>query len=86
MRGCAHTYSPVLIPPCHRASMNASPSTATFPPRFADLKREIASSYPDFEARITQAWKEVIDELVATADKINRGGSEVGRRLDPEIL
>jgi hypothetical protein len=39
----------------------------TLPPRFVDLKRSIASSYPDFEARATGAWREIITEL----DKVN---------------
>lgn len=48
-----------------------------YPPRFVDLKREIASSFPDFEARLTQAWKEVIGELIAFSDKVQREGSDV---------
>ncbi|KIK58041.1 hypothetical protein GYMLUDRAFT_45594 [Collybiopsis luxurians FD-317 M1] len=30
---------------------------------FLNIKREIASSYPDFEARATKAWAEIIEEL-----------------------
>ncbi|KAF8071601.1 hypothetical protein FPV67DRAFT_1622090 [Lyophyllum atratum] len=36
---------------------------APLPPRFADLKQEIAASYPDFKDRVTQAWGEIIAEL-----------------------
>ena len=49
------------------------------PPRFADLKREIASSYPDFEQRVTKAWAEIIDQLNETTKEIAKEGSEVRR-------
>ena len=41
---------------------------------FVDIKRSIASSYPDFEARATTAWHEVINEL----DKLAKGVKEEG--------
>ena len=44
------------------------------PPRFVDLKRKIASSHPEFEARATTAWREIITEL----DKVNRIIKEEG--------
>ena len=53
-----------------------------FPPRFADLKREIASSYPDFEKRATKAWAEIIDQLNETTEVITREGSEVRHQLN----
>jgi hypothetical protein len=46
----------------------------TLPPRFADLKCSIASSYPDFEARATNAWNEIITEL----DKVTKVIKEEG--------
>jgi hypothetical protein len=46
----------------------------TLSPRFLDLKRSIASSYPDFEARATAAWREIITEL----DKVNKVIKEQG--------
>ena len=50
----------------------------SLPPRFIDLKRSIASSYPDFEARATNAWREIIAELdkvtkVIKEERINVG-------------
>jgi hypothetical protein len=56
-------------------------STATIndplPARFADLKREIASLYPDFEKNVTRAWAEVLDQLKVAKKKIIEGGSDV---------
>ena len=46
-----------------------------------DIKREIASSYPDFEARATAAWHEIIDELDKMARVIKEEGVNVSRRL-----
>jgi hypothetical protein len=54
---------------------------SSLPPRFADLKREIASSYPDFEERVTKAWAEIIDQLNETTKVIATEGSEVRRQL-----
>ena len=50
----------------------------SLPPRFIDLKGSIASSYPDFEARATNAWHEIIAELdkvtkVIKEERINVG-------------
>lgn len=59
-----------------------NPSTISYPPWFSELKREIASSYPDFETRITRAWKEVIEELTKAATKIHQAGSDVGSLSD----
>ena len=47
------------------------------PPRFADLKRSIASSYPDFEARATNTWHEIIAELDKVAKVIKEEGLNV---------
>lgn len=50
------------------------PQLGPCPPRFTELKAQIASSYPNFEHRITQAWHEVLGELAtATADIISKG-------------
>lgn len=46
------------------------------PPRFADLKREIAESYPDFERRVTDAWAEIVKQLEETSEAIKREGSD----------
>jgi hypothetical protein len=53
----------------------------TLPPRFVDLKRSIASSYPDFEARATTAWREIITELDKVTKVIKEEGSNVGISL-----
>ena len=51
------------------------------PPRFANLKREIANSVgPDFEQRVTTAWVDLLAELAKTTADIERDGSEV--RID----
>jgi hypothetical protein len=55
----------------------SQPNSGLYPPRFVDLKRQIASSYPDFENRVTRAWKEVVEELVVVSERIQAGGSEV---------
>ncbi|KAF4579939.1 hypothetical protein EYR36_001759 [Pleurotus pulmonarius] len=46
------------------------------PPRFVDLKQEIASSYPDFEQRATKAWNEILGALEEVTKNIAEGGSE----------
>ena len=53
----------------------------TLPPRFVDLKRSIASSYPDFEARATNAWREIIAELDKVTSIIKEEGLNVGHWL-----
>jgi len=51
----------------------------TLPPRFVDIKRSIASSYPDFETRATGAWHEIIKELDKVTRIIKEEGVDVGR-------
>jgi hypothetical protein len=46
-----------------------------------NLKRSIASSYPDFEARATTAWHEIIQELDKLARVIKEEGVNVSRGL-----
>ncbi|KAK0490729.1 hypothetical protein IW261DRAFT_1433824 [Armillaria novae-zelandiae] len=40
------------------------------------IKKEIASSYPDFEERVTQGWAEILVELKKATQKISAGGPE----------
>ena len=47
------------------------------PPRFVELKKEIAGSYPDFEARVTKAWGEILQELEKATKDIASKGSQV---------
>ena len=44
---------------------------------FVDIKHLIASSYPDFEARATTAWHEIIKELDKLANVIKEEGVNV---------
>jgi hypothetical protein len=48
------------------------------PARFADLKRKIAESYPNFEERATLAWTEIIEQLNEVTPIIANSGPEVG--------
>lgn len=52
----------------------SQPELGPCPPRFVELKQEISASYPDFEARVTKAWNELLAELeVVTADIAKQG-------------
>lgn len=53
------------------------PQHKPLPPRFADLKREIASSYPNFQERVTKAWGEVLEELEKYTGEIIAEGPNV---------
>ncbi|KXN84869.1 hypothetical protein AN958_11999 [Leucoagaricus sp. SymC.cos] len=55
--------------------MNADRNNNPFPLRFLELKRQIASEHPDFEARATQAWKEIVEELVVFSNMIEKEGT-----------
>ena len=55
----------------------AQPDFGPCPPRFADIKRQIAASYPDFEERATRAWADILAELDKATTDIARQGSEV---------
>ncbi|TFK73248.1 DUF1479-domain-containing protein [Pluteus cervinus] len=48
----------------------------TLPPRFADLKREIAESYPDFQERATRAWAEIVEQLEHTSETVVKTGPD----------
>jgi hypothetical protein len=48
---------------------------------FVDIKRSIASSYPDFKARATTAWHEIIKELDNLSRVIKEEGVNVSRGL-----
>lgn len=56
------------------------PDDAPLPPRFAELKKEIASSIPDFEARITKAWAEITAQLKVVNEDVAKNGPEVSYR------
>lgn len=50
---------------------------STMPPRFVDLKREIAASYPNFQERVTNAWVDIIGQLDEVTKVIAKEGSDV---------
>jgi hypothetical protein len=62
------------------------------PERFVGLKREIASSYPNFQERVTSAWVDVLEQLEERTNSIIKGGPSVSylHRVElcsyPEIL
>ena len=58
-------------------NMTQPPQFGPCPPRFADLKKEIAAAYPDFEAGVTKAWGEILVELEKTTKEIAASGSQV---------
>ena len=55
----------------------SQPDFGPCPPRLVDLKKQIAASYPDFEARVTKAWGEILVELEKVTKEIAAGGSQV---------
>ena len=55
----------------------SKPELGPCPPRFVELKREIAASYPDFEARVTKAWNELVEELEVVTAVIAKQGTDV---------
>lgn len=55
----------------------SQPQYGPLPPRFIELKREIASSFPDFEQRATVAWNDLLKELKTATDEISARGSDV---------
>ncbi|KAL1745584.1 hypothetical protein HDZ31DRAFT_62993 [Schizophyllum fasciatum] len=56
--------------------MDACDFTSDLPPQFADLKKEIADSIPDFESKATRAWGEIIAELAIVTKAITEQGSK----------
>ena len=48
-----------------------------FPPRFAELKKQIVDSNPEAQARLTAAWVDLLKELSTTTGKIKKQGSDV---------
>ncbi|KAF9460315.1 DUF1479-domain-containing protein [Collybia nuda] len=52
-------------------------SESVLPARFADIKQEIAASYPDFKERATQAWAEILGQLKINNAEIAKNGTSV---------
>lgn len=55
----------------------SQPELGPCPPRFAEIKLHIASSYPDFESRATKAWIDLLGELDKETEEIASQGSDV---------
>jgi hypothetical protein len=53
--------------------------TPQLPQRFAQIKQDIAASYPDFKKRATEAWREIIHELNKATETIGSQGPDVSR-------
>jgi hypothetical protein len=47
------------------------------PPRFIELKKEIASTYPNFAENSAEAWKGILQELKKTHADIVKAGPDV---------
>ncbi|KAI0798536.1 hypothetical protein BC629DRAFT_1592113 [Irpex lacteus] len=52
------------------------------PPRFIELKKEIAASHPDFEKRVTAAWADLLKELHTSTEEIAAQGSQIVPQVD----
>jgi hypothetical protein len=59
----------------------ASPPNYFLPERFANLKRDIATSIPNFQQRVTQAWREVLADLATRTEEIAKAGPDVCTRI-----
>lgn len=55
----------------------SQPELDPLPPSFVELKQEIASTFPDFERRVTAAWADILKELKTATDEIIVRGSDV---------
>ncbi|CAL1716090.1 unnamed protein product [Somion occarium] len=53
-----------------------TPELGPCPPRFTEIKHDIAESYPNFQERVTQAWNEILQELKSAVADFARQGSE----------
>jgi len=49
----------------------------SLPPRFIDLKKEIASQYPNFEQNAVRSWGEVLEEMNKVTKTIKDEGVAV---------
>ena len=58
--------------------MSELPVLGPCPPHLAELKGKIAEFYgPDFEQRVTGAWKEILEELKVATAEIAKQGTDV---------
>ncbi|KZT20478.1 DUF1479-domain-containing protein [Neolentinus lepideus HHB14362 ss-1] len=52
------------------------------PPRFVELKYEIAKSYPDFQKRATEAWARLLLSLALSTQQIAKEGTNIVPQVD----
>lgn len=50
-----------------------------WPERFIDLKRQIVQATPDYEKRLTECWKDILQELHKRTTEIAQAGPDVSR-------
>lgn len=53
------------------------PDLGPCPPRFVEIKKEIAASYPNFQERVTKAWNELLVDLDKVTTDIAKEGTDV---------
>ena len=63
----------------------SKPELGPCPPRFVELKQQIAASYPDFEARVTKAWNELLADLEGVTADIAKQGTDVRYLISPRL-
>lgn len=49
----------------------------SLPPRFVDLKKQIAASYPDFEKNAVRSWGEILEEMDKVTKVVMKEGTDV---------
>lgn len=49
----------------------------SWPERLVDLKRQIVEATPDYEKRLTECWKDILQELEKRTTDIAQAGSDV---------
>ncbi|CCM02223.1 uncharacterized protein FIBRA_04303 [Fibroporia radiculosa] len=54
----------------------SKPDLGPCPPRFVEIKKDIAASHPNFQERITKAWNELLVELEQVTAEITDQGTE----------
>ena len=59
---------------------------APYAEHFLNLKRQIAETYPDFEARATQAWGDIINELDKMVATVSTQGPDVNTPLLSHLI
>ncbi|OSX58833.1 hypothetical protein POSPLADRAFT_1184529 [Postia placenta MAD-698-R-SB12] len=58
------------------------PDLGPCPPRFVEIKKEIAASYPNFQERVTKAWNELLVDLDKVTTDIAKEGTDYVPQVD----